>query len=151
VEKGGTDLTFFLLDINNRVLRQLQLSAGLLLQIKQHEVARSGSLDSLPEYRNRIYPAVRFFAALASLPDDVRGGVVSQPEKLLSLPGRIGRIGIADEVVAGFIELAFEVESDTSKQILFMQGQEWAVWQLRAKLEDIGMLKDSFTTDQPTR
>ena len=74
-----------------------------------------------------------------------------QPEKLLSLPGRIGRVGIADEVVAGFIELAFEVESDTPKQILFMQGQEWAVWQLRAKLEDIGMLKKSFTTDQPAR
>lgn len=150
VEKNGPELTIYLLDDSNRVLRQLQVSSDLLYRVQQQEAARLGTLDSLPEFRNRIYPADRFFAELASLPDDVRGQVVPQPENLLKISGRIRRVGIADEVVSGFIELAFEVESGTRKKVVFIQGREWAVWLLRTRLKDTQPPKTHFPTIGPT-
>jgi len=143
-EKTGPDLTVYLLDRENRVLHQLEVSSDLLYQLNQQEVARTGTLDTLVKFENRSYPADRFFAALEDLPEEARRNILPQPEVLLKTPGRISRVGISDEVAAGFVELGFEFESGDQRSIIFLQGRDWAVWMLRAGLAGKDLPVDRF-------
>jgi hypothetical protein len=135
-EKSGSGLVIYLLDDNNRVLRHLELNSALLSFLKRGETDSAESLDQLPVFKNRIYPADRFFNALADYPEDVRRSMVPYPESLLAVPGQIVRVGISDETQSGFIELGFEIRSGTQRQVVLVRGQEWAVWRLREHLEE---------------
>lgn len=135
-EKSGSGLAIYLLDDDNRVLRQLELNSALLSFLKRGETALAESLDQLPIFKNRIYPAERFFDTLADFPEDVRRSMVPHPEALLAAAGQIVRVGIADETLSGFIELGFEILNGTQRQIVLVRGHEWAVWRLRSRLEE---------------
>jgi hypothetical protein len=139
-EKSITGLMIYLLDANNRVLRQLELDSVLLSQLKRGEVALAESLDQLPIFKNRIYPADQFFNSLESFPEEVRRSMVPHPEALLDVTGQIVRVGISDETQSGFIELGFEFFDGTQHHVVLAHGHEWAVWRLRSHLE--GMQKD---------
>jgi hypothetical protein len=134
-EKQGNGLQVYFLDPENRVLRRLQIDADLLALIAQSEQDVEGALDSFPKFKNRIYPADQFLSALESLPDDSRRNVLPQPERLLAVAGRIVRVGISDETISGNIELGFEINAGALTKTVFITGREWAVWQIRAKLE----------------
>jgi hypothetical protein len=140
-EKSITGLTVYLLDANNRVLRQLELDSVLLSQLKRGEVALAESLDQLPIFKNRIYPADQFFNSLESFPEEVRRSMVPHPEILLEVSGHIVRVGISDETLSGFIELGFEFFNGTEHHVVLVQGHEWAVWRLRSHLEGMDMDK----------
>ena len=135
-KKSSDGLEIYLLDNENRVLQNLKLTLDLLDLIETDSLEVEGPLETLPNFKDRIYPADRFFAALESLPPEIRRNIVSHPEKLLGMPGGILRVGISDEAVAGFIELGFEVEDAEQPRIVLTQGLEWAVWQLRSQLEE---------------
>jgi hypothetical protein len=134
-EKDGKGLKIYLLDKNNRVLKQLGISPDLLYYMEQSEMELAESLDYFQKFDNRIYPADRFFQGLQSLDETVQKGVLPRPENLLRVPGQIIRVGISDEALSGFIELGFEIESGTQRTVLLLQGHEWAVWRLRSILE----------------
>jgi hypothetical protein len=134
-EKDGNGLKIYLLDKNNRVLKQLEISPDLLYYMEQSEMEVAESLNYFQKFENRIYPADRFFHVLQSLDENVRKGVLLRPENLLRIPGQITRVGISDEAISGFIELGFEIESGTQQTVLLLQGHEWAVWRLRSILE----------------
>jgi len=135
LENEDYGLKIYLLNNENRVLRDLRIPTQLLYQIERVELALQGSLDDLPTFESRIYPADRFFRALNSLPDEDLGSVISQPEKLLGIAGRIVRVGISDEAVFGYIELGFEIEDGMRRKVILLKGREWAVWILRSYLE----------------
>jgi hypothetical protein len=137
-EKFGSGLLIYLLDDGNHVLQQLEFDSALLAFLKRGETASAASLDQLPMFKNRIYPAERFFKALTDFPEDVRRSMLPHPETLLAESGRIVRVGISDETLSGFIELGFEILSGTQRQIVFVRGHEWAVWRLRSHLEEKG-------------
>jgi hypothetical protein len=135
LEKSSDGLLVYLLEPNNHVLRQFKVaSANLALLARRTEASRQ-SLEDVPGFQGRIYPAERFFTALASLAEDVRRGLVPQPERLLEVSGQIVRVGISDEVLAGFVDIGFEIRSGSQRRVLLIQGQDWAVWRLRALLE----------------
>jgi len=134
-EKQANGLQVYFLDAENRVLRRLQINADLLELIAQNERSVDGTLDNLPKFKNRIYPADQFLNALESLPDDSRRNVLPQPERLLAIAGRIVRVGISDETISGNIELGFEINAGASTKVVFIPGREWAVWQIRSNLE----------------
>jgi len=136
LEKSGNGLMIYLLDDSNRVLRQLEINSTLLSFMERGEAPAAESLDQLPIFKNRIYPADRFFNALADFPEDVRRSMVPHPEALLAVSGQIVRVGISDETLSGFIELGFEILSGTQRQIVLVRGHEWAVWRLRSYLEE---------------
>jgi hypothetical protein len=138
LENEDYGLKIYLLNSENRVLRDLRIPTQLFYQIERVELALQGTLDDLPTFENRIYPAKRFFEALNSLPDEDLGSVISQPEELLGAPGRIARVGISDEAVSGYIEIGFEIEDGTRRKVILLKGREWAVWMLRSYLEQMG-------------
>jgi hypothetical protein len=147
-ENSAGTLNVYLLDAENRVLKQMSMTPDLLNYMDRENVFAATELSDLPQFQNRIYPGDHFFKVLAGLPDDIRKGVLPHPERLLALPGRILRVGISDEANAGFIELGFEITDGTRQEVVRLQGQEWAVWQLRSILEgkpqSTGTLSDFF-------
>jgi hypothetical protein len=134
-ENSSRGLVVYLLDAENRVLRQIDIPSSILLQIDREEPVAAESLEVLANFKNRIYPAERFFDALESFPEEIRRNMLLHPETLLKQSGRIARVGISDEAVAGFIELGFEIVNGARRTVVLDQGHEWAVWRLRSYLE----------------
>lgn len=135
LEKSADGLMMYLLEPNNHVLRQLKVAAAALTLMARKSDMATQSLENLPSFQNRIYPADRFFAALASLPEEERRGLIPQPERLLEVSGQITRVGLSDEALAGFVDIGVEIRSGSQPRVLLVQGQDWAVWRLRALLE----------------
>ena len=135
-EKNGDVLVAYLLDPENRVLREVEIPSDILQQIDRSDSVKAETLESLPNYKNRIYPAERFFKALASFPEEIRRNVILNPETLLEQSGRMVRVGISDEAVSGYIEVGFEFVVGTQHQVILARGQEWAVWSLRSYMEE---------------
>ncbi|UCD81883.1 MAG: hypothetical protein JSW26_10790 [Desulfobacterales bacterium] len=137
-EKSGRDLIVYLLDADNRVLRRIDIPADGLMQLEREDIPTVEALEDLANFKNRIYPAERFFEALVSLPDEIRRNVILNPETLLKPAGQIVQVGISDEAVSGYIELGFEFAMGAGRQVIVVQGHEWAVWRLRTYLEEKG-------------
>ncbi len=134
-EKDGNGLNIYLLDTENRVLRQLTIPPDLLYGMGESQVKMDQSLDDMPQFGSRIYPADLFFQTLDRLGDAVRKETIPQPDQLLRFPGRITRVGISGQGFSGFTELGFEIESTTHRIVILMNGHERAVLRLRSKLE----------------
>ena len=134
-ENSSRGLVVYLLDAENRVLRQIDIPSGLLRQIGREEHAAAETLENLTNFKNRIYSAERFFGALDAFPEEVRRNMLLHPEMLLKQSGQISRVGISDEAVSGFIELGFEIVDGTRRMVVLDQGHEWAIWRLRSYLE----------------
>lgn len=147
-EKNGGNLTIYLLDAQNRVLRQLDVPADVMRQLDREDSLKAETLEDLPNFKNRIYSAKHFFDALDAFPAAIRHSMILSPDKLLELPGQIVRVGISDEAVSGYIELGFEFANGARRQVVPVQGQEWAVWQLRSYLEDKAPGKDPIQSYQ---
>lgn len=137
-EKNGGDLTVYLLDADNRVLRRIDVAADEMLQLEREDSLAGEALENLANFKNRVYPAERFFEALDSLPEEIRRNVILNPESLLKPSGRIVKVGISDEAVSGYIELGFEFALGERHRVILVQGHEWAVWRLRTYLEEKG-------------
>lgn len=150
-EKNGGNLTIYLLDANNRVLRQMDVPADVVRQLDGENSLKAETLEDLPNFKNRIYSAKRFFDALDAFPEEMRRSMILSPDKLLELPGQIVRVGISDEAVSGYIELGFEFAGSGRSRVVPVQGQEWAVWQLRFYLEDKVAGKDPIKSYQENR
>jgi len=135
LEKSSDGLVVYLLEPNNHVLRQFKLASASLAILTRRTEASSQTLEDVPGFQSRIYSAERFFTALTSLAEDERRGLIPQPERLLEVSGQITRVGISDEVLAGFVDIGFEIRSASQRRVLLIQGQDWAVWRLRSLLE----------------
>ena len=134
-EKDGNGLNIYLLDTENRVLRQLTIPPDLLYGMGESQVEMDQSLDDMPQFDSRIYPADLFFQTLDRLGDAVRKDAIPQPDQLLRFPGRITRVGISGQGFSGFAELGFEIESTTHRIVILMNGHERTVLRLRSNLE----------------
>jgi hypothetical protein len=135
-KKEGEDLIIYLLDDQNLVLKKLTASSDLIERIDKHDRVWHTRLEQIDSFKNRIYPADRFFEVLNDFPEDVRRSVISQPERFLRMPGVITHVGISDEAIAGFIELGLEIEDAGGIRVIVVHGYEWAVWRLRARLQE---------------
>jgi hypothetical protein len=135
IERSADGLVVYLLEPNNHVLRQVKVGATSLGALARGSAAAGRALEDLPDFRNRIYPAERFFTALASLPEDVRRGLIAQPERLLDVSGQITRVGVSDESVSGRVDVGFEIRTGSQRRVELVQAQDWAVWRLRSALE----------------
>jgi len=132
--KGGIKLYF--IDSENRVVKQIDLEKEDILEIESGGKAVPGELADMDGFLGRIYPAQVFFDALFKLPVDIIPDLMVDPESLLNQDGKIIHVGIWNEAQNGYIKLGFEFEEKNSRQVVFIKGREWAVWQLSLNLKE---------------
>jgi len=134
-EPEASGFNIYFLNKDNRVLKHLTVSGDMLARIEHGETPRADTLENLPQFANRIYPADRFFSALETVSEDVRRQGVPWPENLLKSPGRVTRVAISDEVLSGYIEMGFEMQEAGRIRVILFQGRDWAVARIRSVLE----------------
>ncbi len=133
----GTEsgIKIYFIDSENRVIKQIDLRKEEIIQIENGEKPISGKLTDMEGFLGRVYPAKAFFDALFKLPADIIPDLMSNPEILLEQDGKIVNIGIWNEAENGYIKIGFEFDRPEGKQIVFIKGREWAVWQLSLNLK----------------
>ncbi|MEA2059488.1 MAG: hypothetical protein U9P10_02980 [Thermodesulfobacteriota bacterium] len=129
---GG--IVIYFLDTGNRVIRDIELDADRLAFIEEKERPFKANLDAIPEFKNRIFPAEKFFSVLLDLPGDINHDLMINPGKLLRQPGKILRAGISEEADSGYIKMGFEFYHKGETTIVTVKGREWAVWRLSLSL-----------------
>jgi hypothetical protein len=105
-----------------------------LVEIENGEKPVTGKLVEMDGFQGRIYSSQDFFNALFKLPGDILPDLMANPKVLLRQEGKITGVGIWNEAKNGYIKLGFEFEEAGVKQIVFVKGREWAVWQLSLNL-----------------
>jgi hypothetical protein len=134
-ERQDKQLMVYFLDANNQVLHRLVINQGLLAHIQRGEVAIDSGLEQLADFSAHIYPAELFFNTLNTFPADVRKGIISHPEDLLRISGRIARVGISENTMAGTVDLGFEVDAAEGTKVILVQGRVDDVRQLQWALD----------------
>ncbi len=123
-ERQGSDqLQIYLLDDHNQVLHRLSVGPVLIEHVRRGEVAVQTRLDQLGDFAGRIYPAEQFFAALNTLSEEVKRGIVDSPESLLQISGRIVRVGISGQNLDETVDIGFEVEDVQGTKVILNQGR----------------------------
>lgn len=136
LERQNNLLQIYMLDANNQVIHRLSIGQVLLEHIERGEVAIRTGLDQLADFNGGIYPAERFFSALAELPEETRKRVVAHPEDLLRVDGRIERVGISNRMMGDAVDLGFEVNGVDGPRVVLMQGVEDEVRRIQHTLEE---------------
>lgn len=134
-EGVGNGIKIYFLDTDNRVIRQIEIQKRDILEMEAGEKPFFGRLDEMDGFAGRIYSSRNFFDALFKLPPDILPDLMADPEILLDQDGRIVRIGIWNEAKNGYIRLGYEFESENGYRVVFVNGREWAVWQLSLNLK----------------
>ncbi|MBF0468562.1 MAG: hypothetical protein HQK61_06715 [Desulfamplus sp.] len=135
-------LEIFFLNSENRVLRQITMNKTRMEKVEKNEATFKGTLEQIPEFEGRIYPAELFFKVLLELPQDIIPDLVTTPQKLLNEQGIITRAGIWNEASSGYIKLGFELKENGKSVVLFMRAREWAVWRLSSKLTGVDLKEE---------
>lgn len=138
--QSSEQLQIFLLDDHNQVLHRLSVGSILIEHIQRGEVAVQTRLDQLGDFAGRIYPAEQFFAALNTLPEEVKRGIVASPGSLLQVSGRIVRIGISGQALDETVDIGFEVEDVQGVKVILTQGRLPDVRRLQWALEETSPL-----------
>lgn len=138
--QGSEQLQIYLLDDHNQVLHRLSVGPVLSEHIRRGEVAVQTRLDQLGDFTGRIYPAEQFFAALNTLPEEVKRGVVDSPGSLLQVSGRIVRVGISGQSMDGTVDIGFEVEDGQGAKVILTRGRVSDVRRLQWALEETSPL-----------
>ncbi len=135
LERRGKQLTIYLLDAQNQVLHRLNVGPMLLGHIERGEVAIDSGLDQLMDFAAHIYPADRFFEVLNTFSEDTQKRIISHPQDLLRVTGRIRRIAISDSAYGDAVDLGFEVEGLDGPKVILMQGSREEVHRFQRVLE----------------
>jgi hypothetical protein len=135
LERQGKQLTIYLLDAQNQVLHRLNVGPLLLGHIERGEIAIETGLDQLMDFAAHIYPADRFFEVLNTFSEDAQRRIISHPQDLLRVTGRIRRIAISDSAFGDAVDLGFEVEGLDGPRVILMQGSREEVLRFQRVLE----------------
>jgi hypothetical protein len=127
----------YLIGRDNQVLREINLSAEIVMQIERSQSIFAGPLEEWGATPDRIYATGRFFSALNSLPDDVRANVLSQPERIINAGGRLVRVGLMKQSQPQWVDIGFEIEDGAQRRVIVQPVREWAVERLRIVLESM--------------
>lgn len=135
LERHDNQLSIYLLDAQNQVLHRLNVGKLLLDHIERGEVAIQAGLDQLLDFATHIYPADHFFKVLNTFPEEMQKRVVSHPQDLLQVSGRIRRVAISSSAFGDAVDLGFEVEGIDGPRVMLMQGAREEVRRFQRVLE----------------
>lgn len=145
LERHDKQLSIHLLDAQNQVLHRLNVGPLLLGHIERGEVAIEAGLDQLMDFAAHIYPAERFFKVLNTFPEDVQKRIISHPQDLLQVRGRIRRIAISSGEFGDAVDLGFEVEGLDGPRVILMQGDREDVRRFQRVLEGGSAIGSTWT------
>ncbi len=129
-------LKIFFLNYENLVLENIELNKQMFETPEVGtQFVMGTSLDDFEEFKDRIYPADKFFKAMMDLSFDKINDLIEDPDILLEKQGRIIRAGIWNETKAGYIKLGFEYKHKGQTDVLLVNGREWVVWELIINLK----------------
>jgi hypothetical protein len=148
--KFGNQLTIYLIDGSNRVLREIAVPDSTLVQIERREIVFNGSLEEWGIAHERIYPAERFFSALSSLPDDVQAEILAQPEEILNAGGRLVRVGFPSQLQAEWVDIGFELDDGSQRQVVILPAREWTLRRLQLAMEDSAQVPETVNRNPET-
>jgi hypothetical protein len=137
IRKIGARLSIYLIDRDNRVLREIVVPDDVLVQIERPHTVFEGSLEKWGARPEETYPADLFFSALDSLPDDIQNEILVQPERILNESGRPVRVGFSPQLQTVWVDIGYELEDGSQRRVYVLPAREWALWQLRTVLENM--------------
>lgn len=115
VWRRGEDITAYLVDARNRVIRNVTVSPALITAVEIHGRLTTGLLSDNTAFSGNIFSAQRFFDAFWKLSQLERDKIIPDPDFLLKLPRPVVRVGFASLPEApGFTVIGFESESRSS-------------------------------------
>ncbi|MEJ2109849.1 MAG: hypothetical protein P8Z37_08050 [Acidobacteriota bacterium] len=143
IRKFGNQLSIYLIDRNNRVLREIVVPDNILVQIERGQVLFEGSLEEWGASEDQIFPAEKFFSALRSLPMDAQYEIIAQPEKIFTSGGHPVRVGLSPQLQTMWVDVGFELADGTRRRVVVLPAREWTVGRLRSMLQE--PLTDPFS------
>ena len=130
-------MKIFFIDSRNRVVQQVDLDVKTLGNSGSPSVM-PGTLENIPDFFGRIYPAALFFDAVSRLPGEMSADLILDTQDLLSEKGALDRVGVGNAVQDGLITLGFEFRHLGDSRVVAVKAREWAVWQLTLMLKADG-------------
>lgn len=134
--KFGNQLSIYMINRSNRVLREIVVAESTLVQIQRRKIVFNGSLEEWGISPEGIFPADLFFSALVSLPEDLRAEILVQPEEILNAGGRLVRVGFPLQLQTVWVDIGFELDDGSQRQVVILPAREWALWRLRSVMEN---------------
>lgn len=135
LSKFGNQLSIYLIDRDNRVLREMVVPNSILVQIERGQTLFEGSLEEWGAPPEGIVPAETFFSALRSLPVDAQYEILSQPERILDAGGHPVRVGFAAQGRAMWVDIGFEIADGAQRRVVVLPAPEWTLARLRAIIQ----------------
>jgi hypothetical protein len=132
LRKFGNQLSIYLIDHDNRGLREIIVPESILVQIERGQTLFEGSLEEWGAPPEGIVPAEAFFSALRSLPVDAQDEILAQPEKILNAGGHAVRVGFAAQGRAMWVDIGFEIADGAQRRVVVLPAPEWTLARLRA-------------------
>jgi hypothetical protein len=136
IRKFQNQLNIYLINRNNRVLREIDVPDSTLVQIERRKIIFEGTLEEWGASLDSIFPADRFFSALDNLPEDVQAEILEQPEQILNESGRLVRVGFPPLLQTLWVDIGFELLDGSVRRVVVLPAREWALWRLRSFLEE---------------
>jgi hypothetical protein len=133
--KFGSQLSIYLIDRDNRVLREMVVPDSILVQIERGQTLFEGSLEDWGASPNEIVPAETFFSALSSLSVEAQNEILAQPERIFDAGGHPTRVGFAAQGRAMWVDIGFEIADGSQRRVVVLPAPEWTLGRLRAILQ----------------
>jgi hypothetical protein len=151
--QADDQILIYLLGEQNQVLHRITIGPVLIEHIRRGEVAIQSTLDQLSDFAGHIYPAVRFFAALNTMPGQVQREILDSPQNLLDVSGNIVRVGISSQPANGSVDIGFEIEGIQGTKVILIQGLAAHVhqlqWILQNQTQIMGQTAEGGVTELP--
>lgn len=135
LRKFGNQLSVYLIDRNNRVLREIVVPDSILVQIERGQTLFGGSLEEWGALPGEIVSAEAFFSALRLLPSDAQSEILAQPERIFDAGGHPVRVGFAAQGRAVWVDIGFEIADGSQRRVVVLPAPEWTLGRLRALLQ----------------
>ncbi len=136
IRRFGNQISIYLVNRDNRVLREIIVPDSLLVQIESSRAVFEGSLEEWGASPEQILPADRFFAALRTLPIDTQYEIIAQPEQIFSAGGKPTRVGFSPKLPSLWVDIGFEVTDGSQRRVVELPAREWTLERLLSTLQE---------------
>jgi len=131
---GQSTLNVFLVDAQDRAMYQAVLSDEQLQMIAKHGGEQRLDASVAARFASRIFSDEVFYDGLERLPAEQRAWLLRTLPILTEPESRFVRFAVADQMAAGFVEVAFALDAARSR--IYYLPEEWLIEYLLPALHE---------------